>query len=114
MPLIEVGSAGDFADSLLIRAMKDYRKMSRAELLAWIGKLRSKHARSAKTQKRRAAAVLAERAERLRAILDTAVEGIKTIEVHRANIKQKLQLSAATELVRYAVRWLDSQGRNDG
>ena len=36
---------------------------------------------------------------------------VKTVEVHRANIKQKLSLSTATELVRYAVRWVDSQGR---
>jgi len=35
---------------------------------------------------------------------------VKTVEVHRANIKQKLALATATELVRYAVRWLDSQG----
>lgn len=35
---------------------------------------------------------------------------VKTVEVHRANIKQKLELTTATELVRYAVRWLDSQG----
>lgn len=35
---------------------------------------------------------------------------VKTVEVHRANIKQKLDLETATELVRYAVRWLDSQG----
>lgn len=35
---------------------------------------------------------------------------VKTVEVHRANIKQKLNLATATELVRYAVRWLDSQG----
>jgi DNA-binding NarL/FixJ family response regulator len=35
---------------------------------------------------------------------------IKTVEVHRANIKQKLNLTTATELVRFAVRWLDSQG----
>jgi DNA-binding NarL/FixJ family response regulator len=35
---------------------------------------------------------------------------IKTVEVHRANIKQKLNILTATELVRYAVRWLDSQG----
>ncbi len=34
---------------------------------------------------------------------------VKTVEVHRANIKQKLNLLTATELVRYAVRWLDSQ-----
>ena len=37
---------------------------------------------------------------------------IKTVEVHRANIKLKLELVTATELVRYAVRWLDSQGRD--
>lgn len=36
---------------------------------------------------------------------------IKTVEVHRANIKQKLHLSTATELVRYAIRWVDSQGQ---
>ena len=35
---------------------------------------------------------------------------VKTVEVHRANIKQKLSLATATELVRYAVRWVDSQG----
>jgi len=35
---------------------------------------------------------------------------VKTVEVHRANIKQKLNLATATELVRYAVRWVDSQG----
>ncbi|MDR3377486.1 MAG: response regulator transcription factor [Verrucomicrobiae bacterium] len=34
---------------------------------------------------------------------------VKTVEVHRANIKQKLNLATATELVRYAVRWVDSQ-----
>ena len=35
---------------------------------------------------------------------------VKTVEVHRANIKQKLNLATATELIRYAVRWVDSQG----
>jgi DNA-binding NarL/FixJ family response regulator len=39
---------------------------------------------------------------------------VKTVEVHRANIKQKLNLATATELVRYAVRWLDSQGQGYG
>jgi DNA-binding NarL/FixJ family response regulator len=38
---------------------------------------------------------------------------VKTVEVHRASIKEKLNLANATELVRYAVRWLDAQGRND-
>lgn len=33
----------------------------------------------------------------------------KTIEVHRANIKGKLQIGTAAELLRYAVRWLESQ-----
>jgi DNA-binding NarL/FixJ family response regulator len=36
---------------------------------------------------------------------------VKTVEVHRANIKVKLNVTTATELVRYAVRWLDSQER---
>ena len=37
---------------------------------------------------------------------------VKTVEVHRANIKEKLSLATATELIRFAVRWLDAQGRN--
>ncbi len=36
---------------------------------------------------------------------------IKTVEVHRANIKTKLGLKTANDLVRYAVRWLDSQSQ---
>jgi len=35
---------------------------------------------------------------------------VKTVEVHRANIKEKLQLKTATDLVRYAVRWTEAQG----
>ena len=35
---------------------------------------------------------------------------IKTVEAHRANIKTKLRLKSAVELVRYAVRWAESQG----
>lgn len=35
---------------------------------------------------------------------------VKTIEVHRANIKQKMGLKGATELVRHAVRWVESSG----
>lgn len=34
---------------------------------------------------------------------------IKTVEVHRANIKRKLELKNATDLVRYAVRWTEAQ-----
>lgn len=32
----------------------------------------------------------------------------KTVEVHRINIKQKLNLKTATELIRFAVRWVES------
>jgi PAS domain S-box-containing protein len=78
--LIAVGSDAGFADSFYIREMKDYRKMSRTELLAWIGQLKTKHARRSKTQKQQAAAALLDREARLRAILDTAVEGIITID----------------------------------
>ncbi|HWC61146.1 MAG TPA: response regulator transcription factor [Verrucomicrobiae bacterium] len=35
---------------------------------------------------------------------------VKTVEVHRAKIKEKLSLQTATDLVRYAVRWAESQG----
>jgi DNA-binding NarL/FixJ family response regulator len=35
---------------------------------------------------------------------------VKTVEVHRANIKKKLKLKSATELVRHAVQWTDAQG----
>jgi DNA-binding NarL/FixJ family response regulator len=34
---------------------------------------------------------------------------IKTVEVHRSNIKEKLKLKTVTELIRHAVRWSDSQ-----
>jgi DNA-binding NarL/FixJ family response regulator len=37
----------------------------------------------------------------------------KTIEVHRANIKSKLQLKNMGELIRYAVRWVESEQRED-
>jgi DNA-binding NarL/FixJ family response regulator len=32
----------------------------------------------------------------------------KTVDVHRANIKNKLKLASAPELIRYAVRWTES------
>ena len=37
---------------------------------------------------------------------------VKTVEVHRANIKKKLDLKTAPDLVRQAVRWFDSQGKS--
>jgi DNA-binding NarL/FixJ family response regulator len=33
----------------------------------------------------------------------------KTVEVHRVNIKQKLNIATAPELMRFAVRWVESQ-----
>ncbi len=35
---------------------------------------------------------------------------VKTVEVHRSNIKRKLGLDTANALVRYAVRWVESEG----
>lgn len=35
---------------------------------------------------------------------------VKTIEVHRVNIKEKLKTPTAPELIRYAVRWMEAQG----
>ncbi|MGB7767776.1 MAG: PAS domain S-box protein [Verrucomicrobiia bacterium] len=60
--------------------MKDYRKMSKAELLAWIKQLRTRHAKRTRARHRQAASALRDSAERLRAILETAVEGIITID----------------------------------
>jgi DNA-binding NarL/FixJ family response regulator len=37
----------------------------------------------------------------------------KTVDVHRANIKTKLELKDATALVRHAVRWVETQGREE-
>jgi len=36
----------------------------------------------------------------------------KTIEVHRANIKGKLQIKRMGELIRHAVRWVESERRD--
>ena len=36
----------------------------------------------------------------------------KTVEAHRANIKRKLALKTGAELVRYAVRWVESEKLN--
>ncbi len=37
---------------------------------------------------------------------------VKTVEVHRARIKEKLGIKSATDLVRFAVRWADVQAGN--
>ena len=34
---------------------------------------------------------------------------VKTVDVHRTNIKKKLKLKSAPELIRFAVRWSESQ-----
>ncbi|HXT42411.1 MAG TPA: response regulator transcription factor [Candidatus Angelobacter sp.] len=34
---------------------------------------------------------------------------VKTVEVHRVNIKAKLKLESASELIRFAVRWVEAQ-----
>jgi len=54
--------------------------MSRAELLAHIGRLKSRHATRFRAQQMKAAAAVLDREARLRAILETAVEGIITID----------------------------------
>jgi hypothetical protein len=84
--LIKIGSRWDLADSLFTCDMKDYRQMSRAELLVWIEALKTRQARRVRTQKRQAKEALSESSERLRAILNTAVEGIITID-HRGLIE---------------------------
>lgn len=38
---------------------------------------------------------------------------VKTVEAHRANIKEKLNLHSATELVRHAIRWAEAEGSAD-
>ena len=53
--------------------------MSKAELLAWIEQFRSQHAKRTRRHQQ-AASALRDSDERLRAILETAVEGIITID----------------------------------
>lgn len=36
---------------------------------------------------------------------------VKTVEVHRANLKKKLELKTANDLVHYAFRWVEAQPR---
>jgi DNA-binding NarL/FixJ family response regulator len=39
---------------------------------------------------------------------------VKTVEVHRGNIKEKLDIRSAPELIRYAVRWIEGQPGGGG
>ena len=39
---------------------------------------------------------------------------VKTIEVHRVNIKEKLDTPTASDLIRFAVRWVEAQGGQGG
>ena len=50
------------------------------------------------------------RGESTREIAKRLHLSIKTVEVHRANIKAKLSLKTATDLMRFAIRWADAQG----
>jgi DNA-binding NarL/FixJ family response regulator len=39
---------------------------------------------------------------------------VKTVEVHRLNIKSKLKLTTASELIHFAVRWMQSNPAASG
>ena len=39
---------------------------------------------------------------------------VKTVDVHRTNIKKKLKLESANELIRFAVRWSETPGTKNG
>jgi DNA-binding NarL/FixJ family response regulator len=45
-----------------------------------------------------------------RDIADKLHLSVKTVDVHRANIKAKLRLNSLSELVHHAIRWTESQG----
>lgn len=43
-----------------------------------------------------------------RQIAERLNRSVKTVEAHRANLKEKLQLKSGQELVRFAIQWLES------
>ena len=50
-------------------------------------------------------------AQSTRTIAQRLCISMKTVEAHRANIKQKLGLDSSQELVRYAVCWVEENGK---
>lgn len=50
----------------------------------------------------------------MREIAERLHLSIKTAEVHRTNIKQKLQLRSVGQLIRFAVRWVESNPSTAG
>lgn len=84
---MEVGIARGCHDSQALVNPDPYRKLSRSELIARIQALtsacdnaRAAHAKDLSTQQELAQAAVKDREEQLRAILETAVEGIITID----------------------------------
>ena len=53
-------------------------------------------------------------AQSTRAVAQRLNISMKTVEAHRANIKQKLGLTSSQELVRYAVCWVEEGDRASG
>jgi DNA-binding NarL/FixJ family response regulator len=47
--------------------------------------------------------------EGTREIADRLHLSVKTVEVHRSNIKRKLKLTKGAEVVRYAIRWTEAR-----
>jgi DNA-binding NarL/FixJ family response regulator len=45
-----------------------------------------------------------------RAIAERLFLSNKTVDVHRAKIKQKLSLKSSAEVVRFAIRWVEAEG----
>ncbi len=46
-----------------------------------------------------------------REIADKLHLSVKTVEVHRLHIKEKLEIQTAAGLIRFAVRWMETQSR---